>query len=400
MPLAMQPWTGWKRRQRQRRLPRLPRRRAAPPHAAATVSPSSTARRVTRAMARTPSADGGSGVCTTTGHGLAASADVVGARAAALHATGDARSAAALAATALDRDPAAPQPLLPYLAACVDLGRKTDLFARAHALIAADASDANGWYAAGCYYLTASAPAAARRHFARAVRLNPRHAPAWGGLGAAAAAADESDHAVAAYRAASRRAPGAAAPLVGMAVEAGRMGHAGLADALLASTHERCPDDPLPCHEAGVAALRRGDAAAAERWLRAALDRVPSPVPAVWEPTLVALGHALRKQGALADAEAAYEAALALAPREAGTHSALGLTRHLAGDPRGAADAYHAALGLKPGDALTADLLAAALADDAAGVGSDRDDGLPDVPLAAALAAAARGGDPALVGGA
>jgi anaphase-promoting complex subunit 6 len=330
------------------------------------------------------------------GHGLAASADVVAARAAHLYAAGDARGAAAAARGLLTRDPAATGAIAPYVAACVDLGRKADLFALAHALVDADPRSGDAWHAVGCYYLAANAPAAARAHFTRAVRLAPRHAPAWAGLGAAASALDESDQAVAAYRSAARHFPGAAAPLVGMAVEAARMGHAGLADALLAQAHERAPDDPLPCHEAGVAALARGDAAGAEAWLRRALDRVPAPVPAPWEPTLVALGHALRKQGRLADAASAYEAALALAPREPGTHAALGLTRHLAGDPAGAAAAYHVSLGLRPGDALTADLLAAALADD---VGAGGDGGVPDVPLAAALAAAARGGEPALVGG-
>ena len=172
---------------------------------------------------------------------------------------------------------------------------------------------------------------------------------------------------MAAYRSAARLFPGLTAPLVGLGAEHARTANAPLAEALLARAHALCPGDPLPCHELAALALRAGDAVGAEAWARAALDRAPQPVPAAWEPTLVLLGHALRRQRRFDEAETVYQAALARSPRSAGTHAALGLTRHAAGDADGAATAYHAALGLRPGDALAADLLADALREQAAG---------------------------------
>ena len=50
---------------------------------------------------------------------------------------------------------------------------------------------------------------------------------------------------------------------------------------------------------------------------------------AAWEPTVVNLGHVYRKQRRWADAVAAYERALSLAPGQPGTYSALGYTYHL-----------------------------------------------------------------------
>lgn len=68
------------------------------------------------------------------------------------------------------------------------------------------------------------------------------------------------------------------------------------------------------------------------------------------QPTLVGLGHALRKQGKWNAARAAYEQALALVPRNASTLSAIAFTAQLAGDNSTAIDFYHHALGLSPDD--------------------------------------------------
>jgi anaphase-promoting complex subunit 6 len=317
--------------------------------------------------------------------------DVAAARASCLLARGDAAAAHAASSAALARDPAAPAALLlPHLAACVALSRKADLFLLAHRLIGADPGDGLAWHAAGCYYTVAGAPAAARRHFGRAVSLAPGLAPAWVALGHAAAALDESDAALAAYRSAARLFPGCAAPLVGMACEHARTGAARLAEAVLGQAHATAPGDPAPCHELAALCLRPGAAeeeeeaaaaaaleggaapappavsrsaraAAAEAWARAALARAPRPLPRAWAPSLVLLGHALRRQRRLGEAAAVYERAAALDPADPVAPASLGLARHAAGDTAAAAGAYHTALGLAPGDGMVAGLLADAL---------------------------------------
>jgi len=346
---------------------------------------------------------------------LATSVDVAAARASTLLARGDAAGAHAASAAALARDPAAPASLLlPHLAACVALAKKSELFLLAHRLIAADPGDGLAWHAAGCYYSVAASPAAARRHFARAVALAPGLAPAWVALGHASASLDESDAALAAYRSASRLFPGCAAPLVGMACEHARTGSARLAEALLAQAHAAAPGDPAPCHElaalclrpgaaeeeeeeeaeagggsmenegggrsASLAARRAARAAEAEAWARAALARAPPPLTRAWAPSLVLLGHALRRQRRLGEAAAAYERAAALDPADPVAPAALGLARHAAGDAAGAAVHYHTSLGLAPGDGLVAGLLADALRSEAAAatawIGGERGDAI------------------------
>jgi anaphase-promoting complex subunit 6 len=257
--------------------------------------------------------------------------------------------------------------------------------------VAEQPDNAVAWHAAGCYYLCARQPEAARRHFARATQLDRGLAPAWVALAHACSAQGEADQAVAAYRAAHRLFPGLHAPLVGMAAEYARMGSLPLAERLLAQASRLCPGDPLPAHERGVLALRAGEWATAEAWLRRALELAAersgtgvgagggaananaaaaalpffsTSAAAAWEPALVNLGHAVRKQGRYAEAADLYEGALALAPRQAGTLAALGFARQLGGDSAGAAEAYHQCLALRPDDPFALEMLSEALAED------------------------------------
>ena len=68
------------------------------------------------------------------------------------------------------------------------------------------------------------------------------------------------------------------------------------------------------------------------------------------QPTLLGLGHALRKQCRWDEAEAAYNAALGLVPRSAATTAALAFTAQLRGDNDKAIELYHVALGQRPDD--------------------------------------------------
>jgi len=104
-----------------------------------------------------------------------------------------------------------------------------------------------------------------------------------------------------------------------------------LAERMLLAAHQLCPADPATCHELGCLNYRNGQYAAATTWLRAALSLVPAEhrqaqqdvqgncsasslgsVAAVvqlggrlsnaWEPTVLALGHCMRKQWKWAEA--------------------------------------------------------------------------------------------------
>eukprot|EP00955_Chlamydomonas_euryale_P014719 158046-Chlamydomonas_euryale.AAC.1 len=54
-------------------------------------------------------------------------------------------------------------------------------------------AQAISWYAVGLYYMCTRQYEAARRHFSRALDLEPHHALAWLGFGHAFAALDERD---------------------------------------------------------------------------------------------------------------------------------------------------------------------------------------------------------------
>lgn len=57
-----------------------------------------------------------------------------------------------------------------------------------------------------------------------------------------------------------------------------------------------CPKDPLVCNELGVVLYRNGEYEQAEAYLQRALQLIAGPPSSAWEPTIVNLGHVLRKQ--------------------------------------------------------------------------------------------------------
>ncbi|EIE23608.1 TPR-like protein [Coccomyxa subellipsoidea C-169] len=267
----------------------------------------------------------------------------------------------ALTSQLLDQDPYALEAMPVHLAAALELRKKNELFLRGHKLVEEYPDRAVSWFGVACYYLCIGRYENARRYFGKATTVDASFAPAWLGFGHAFAAQDESDQAMAAYRTAARLFPGLHLPLLGMGCEYARMNNTALAEQLLLSAHRMCPQDPLPCNELGCLLFRARSYDAAERWLSRALERVPGRLTEAWEPTVVNLGHTLRKQRRYSEAIQMLERALGLCPGQPGTYSALGYTYHLQGRMQEAIDNYHKALSLRPDDTFTAEMLTVAV---------------------------------------
>ncbi|KAJ7299336.1 hypothetical protein O6H91_Y249500 [Diphasiastrum complanatum] len=261
----------------------------------------------------------------------------------------------------LEKDPYHLKSMPLHLGAALELGRKNELFLRAHNLVQEYPQKAIAWFAVGCYYYCIRQFDHARRYFCKATSLDVSFAPAWLGFGNAYAAQDESDQAMAAYRTAARLFAGCHLPALCIGMEYLRTNNLNLAQQFFMQARSICPTDPLVYNELGVMAFRNKDYEGAARWLRKSLSFVPPRLTDAWEPTVVNLAHTLRKLKLYTEAITMYEKALALSPRGASTCAALGFTYHLQGNTGIAIEYYHKALGLKPDDTFTAEMLTVAL---------------------------------------
>ena len=82
---------------------------------------------------------------------------------------------------------------------------------------------------------------------------------------------------------------------------------------------------------------------------------------AYWEPTIFNLGHSYRKIRLFDAAAKCFVRCAALCPDKFSTYAALAFTEHLQGDLDAAIAHYHQALGLKPDDPFSTDMLSRAL---------------------------------------
>lgn len=319
---------------------------------------------------RSPSVAGDSGNFTATtsqppGWGMGTNADVVASHAELLLRRGRFHDAFAMTSSVLDKDPFAEAVLPPQLSAALSLGKKHELFALGHRLMKAQPDRAVAWYASGCYYLLTGQYASARQYFAKATSMDKSFAPAWIGFAQAFAAQDETDQAMAAFRSAARLFPGLHLPLLGMGLEYLRMNNISLAEQMMLRAYRRCPADSAVAHELGTLAFKQGQYAEAVQWLTKALSGMPREYPGLWEPTMVNLGHALRKLRRFDDALDMFTRALGAAPEQPGTLAALAFTHHLMGNLSLAIENYHKALGLRPNDDFCSSMLAAAVGEEA-----------------------------------
>eukprot|EP00191_Tetraselmis_sp_GSL018_P013716 CAMPEP_0177591846 /NCGR_PEP_ID=MMETSP0419_2-20121207/8229_1 /TAXON_ID=582737 /ORGANISM="Tetraselmis sp., Strain GSL018" /LENGTH=478 /DNA_ID=CAMNT_0019082643 /DNA_START=732 /DNA_END=2168 /DNA_ORIENTATION=+ len=266
----------------------------------------------------------------------------------------------------LERDPYHLDCLPVHLASSVLLGKKNELFIRAHRLVNEYPDQAISWFAIGCYHTCAGQHDSAQRYFGKCTSINPRFASGWIAFGNAFAALDEGDKAMSAYRTAARLFPGLHQPILGIGMEYFRMSNLGLAKEMFVQAMAICPKDPLVCNELAVVHYRNGQHQQAEVLLQHALQMVCGAPSPRWEPTIVNLGHVLRKQQRYSEALDCYGTALGLCPRSAGTYAAIGYTFHLMGDLDQAIDNYHKALGLRPDDNFSTDMLSRAMQEDCA----------------------------------
>ncbi|KAG5190080.1 hypothetical protein JKP88DRAFT_299695 [Tribonema minus] len=318
--------------------------------------------------------------------GLGASTDVLAAKADYLYHRADYlyhryqdKEALQLCRTVLARDLHNAAVMPAYAACLLEARDKAQLFFTANTLAEEAPGTALALHVLGCYHLLIARWEAAWRLFHKAAQQDSSSALYWVGMGNAAAAQDDSDRAVGAYRAATRACAGSYYPHLYMGMEYLRTNNLGLAGHFLDAARALCrppprappplpppplaeeapppPEDededvdPLLLNEMGVLAYRRrvlrellplllplvnacvgrrgDDARAAALFAAAAAGPARG---AAWEPVLANLGHTLRRLGRHAEAARAFERALTLCPTAPSTLTALGFTRHLMGD--------------------------------------------------------------------
>jgi len=83
----------------------------------------------------------------------------------------------------------------------------------------------------------------------------------------------------------------------------------------------------------------------------------------VWESCIINCAHTLRKLRQYTVAIKYYQKVLQVTCKNAEAYSGLAFTYHLHGNLDSAIDAYHQALGIKPDDSFTTEMLNRALND-------------------------------------
>ena len=286
----------------------------------------------------------------------------------------DWKSALAYCQELAQLDPAVEQVVYCYVATLVILGHKRVLFRLAHEWVEASPKAAHAWFAVGAYYYCIQRYHVAQRHFCRATRLDPQCTEAWIAFGCSFAACDESDQALASFRAAQRLSPGEHTSLMYMGMEYVRTNHLVLAEYFLQAALKASGGDPLCLHERGVLAAQKDEHKEAITWFRRALtsavgagetsllqESIDLCHDAYWEPTIFNLGHSYRKMRQFEQAALCFGRCVSLCPDKFSTYSALAFTEHLMGDFDSAIAHYHEALGIKPDDPFSTDLLNRAL---------------------------------------
>jgi anaphase-promoting complex subunit 6 len=277
-----------------------------------------------------------------------------------------------------------------YIGTLIELGLKTELFYLAHELTNTYPKLALSWYAVGCYYWCCQKLELAQKYLQKCNKMNKRSATALVALGHVLSAQEESEHAISAFRAASRLIPADHRPIVLMAKELVRTNYLSLALHLLSSALEMAPNDALVLNELGVIYLKLDR-------LEDAVEHLSKAVAAVLQASrdsLALAGHgssakdgsrnvlakpayckiqggeifsnyatALRRSGEYAEALGWYQLSLTESANDANTHACVAFTLHLMRRFDEAVSAYHRALSAAPNSTFCAEMLTRALED-------------------------------------
>ncbi len=263
--------------------------------------------------------------------------------------------------------------LLIYIASMVDLKLKTELFYLGHELSNTYPKNAISWYAVGCYYYCCNKLEMAQKYLIKATKIDKRFSKAWIILGHVLALQEESEHAISAFRTASRLLPGDHRPLVFMAKELVRTNYLPLALHILVSAAGISPMDPNVLNELGVVYMRLDRLEESYEALHSAVVVTQSLAPSTKERLSSRKGYGeeifnnyatlLRKLGKFEEALTWYNLCLAINPVDAGTHANTAFTLHLLERFDEAINSYHRALALQPTYTFCSEMLTRALED-------------------------------------
>lgn len=290
--------------------------------------------------------------------------DLLACKAEYYHQCGEYQKCFQLTSVLLEKDPFHLKCMLVHLAAAMELGQSNELYLMACNLVKDYPQKALSWFAVGCYYFCIKKFDQSRRYFSKATSLDGTFAPAWIGYGNAYAAKEEGDHAMSAYRTAARLFPGCHLATLYIGMEYMRTHSFKLAEQFFMQAKTICPSDPLVYNELGVVAYHMKEYKRAVWWFEKTLLHIASSLSEMWEPTLVNLGHALRKLKRYNEAIAYYEKALALSTRSLSTYAGLAYTYHLQNNFTAAIAYYHKGLWLKSNDQFCTEMLTLALVDE------------------------------------
>ena len=217
--------------------------------------------------------------------------------------------------------------LFVHVSTLTALQHKRSLFALAHKLVHATSTTtindgeeaAIAWYAVGCYYYSCQKYELAQRNFCRATRLAPKRAECWIAFGCSFSIVDESDQALASYRAAQKYTPSSPLPFLYMAMEYMRTNHSSLAKHFFTTAQSLSSSivdnkHPLLYNELGVWYYKQQDYAQAITYFQQALSSSSSSEQEFWEPTMFNLGQSYRKSKQYTNALECFENCISTCP--------------------------------------------------------------------------------------
>ncbi|CAG8560664.1 4158_t:CDS:10 [Ambispora gerdemannii] len=249
------------------------------------------------------------------------------------------------------------QACLPIHIACLhELREKNRLFLLSHELVEHYPDAAVTWFSVGCYYYLIGQNDEARKYFSKASTMDSRCGAAWVGFGHSFAVESEHDQAITAYSTASRFSH---LPTLFIGMQHLQANNFISAEEYLFTSYQICTGDPLALNELGALYYHKNQYKEAIEYFERALSLVVATKSRtqVKETTWMNLGHAYRKTGKLDIAESYFQKVAAISPPNANALSAIGYIYHIKENYSQAAMYYHEALGIKPSDLITQDLL-------------------------------------------